>query len=122
MARYLLSIYQPVGDPPPAEFLAPIIAAISQVNREMHESGVWVFGAGLHPSATPTVVRGDQPLLTDGPYLEGKEHLGGFTIIEVPDKDAALSWAGKVAAALGSLAVEVRPVIDESERACANSN
>jgi hypothetical protein len=124
MSRYLISVYQPVGDPPPEEFLAPIVADITKVNQEMRDAGVWVFGAGLHPTATATVVRaGDagQPLLTDGPYLEGKEHLGGFSIIEVSDLDAALHWAGKTAAALRYLAVEVRPVVDESERVCGPS-
>jgi hypothetical protein len=121
MTRYLISVYQPVGEPPSAEYLAPIVADITKVNEDMRDAGVWVFGAGLHPTASATVVRagdGGRPLLTDGPFLEAKEHLGGFCIIEVPDLDAALHWAGRTATALRTLAVEVRPVIDESERAC----
>ncbi|HZZ48851.1 MAG TPA: YciI family protein [Pseudonocardia sp.] len=124
MTRYLIAVYQPVGAPPSEEFLAPIVADITKVNQEMRDAGVWVFGAGLHPTATATVVRADeggQPLLTDGPYLEAKEHLGGFSMIEVPDLDAALHWAGKVATALRYLSVEVRPVLDESERSCGPS-
>lgn len=121
MTQYLLSVYQPVGAPPPEAFLAPIVADVTKINQEMRDAGVWVFGAGLHPTATATVVRGGesgQPLLTDGPFLEAKEHLGGFSIIEVPDLDAALSWAKKLATVLRQLAVEVRPVLDESERSC----
>ena len=121
MTRYLLNVYQPVGDPPPAEVLAPIVADITKVNEEMREAGIWVFGVGLHPTATATVVRageGGESLLTDGPYLEGKEHVGGFCVIDVSDLDVALHWAGKIATALRDLGVEVRPVIDEADRAC----
>jgi len=70
----------------------------------------WVFGGGLHPSDTATVVRSDggEIVTTDGPYLESKEHIGGFWIIEAADLDAALDWAGKAAAACEG-PVEVRP-------------
>lgn len=101
MAQYLLSVYQPVGDPPPPAQLEPIARAVGELDRELRKAGVWVFAGGLHPTATATVVRaqGDETLITDGPYLEGKEHLGGFTVIDVPDLDAALEWAGKLARA-----------------------
>ena len=58
-----------------------------------------MFAGGLHPPSTATVVRaqGGDVLMTDGPYAEGKEHIGGFTIIEAPDLDAALEWGGKLA-------------------------
>jgi hypothetical protein len=71
---------------------------------------VWVFSAGLHPPSTATVVRvhdGDL-LMTDGPFVEGKEHIGGFTIIKAPDLDAALDWGRKLAQAT-TLPIEVRP-------------
>ena len=113
MTQYLLSVYQGDGPTPPPEFLAPIIAKLDVLNREMREAGAWVFACGLHPADSSTWVRdrdGDA-LITDGPYLEGKEHLGGFTIIEAPDLDAALVWAGKMSRAT-TLPVEVRPIQD----------
>jgi hypothetical protein len=77
----------------------------------MRDAGVWVFAAGLQPPETATVLRasGDDVLLTDGPYVEGKEHVGGFDIIEVPDLDAALHWGRRLARVLAPLAIEVRP-------------
>lgn len=111
MAQYLLSIYQPDDDPPPPEVLGKVMARLGELNAEMKAAGVWVFAAGLHPPATATVVRAraGETLLTDGPFAEGKEHLGGFTVIEAPDLDAALGWAGRLAA-ITTLPIEVRPV------------
>jgi len=111
MAQYLLSIYQPDGPVPEPEALAKIMRELQVVNEEMQAAGAWLFAAGLHPPETSTVVkasRGDV-LVTDGPYTEGKEHLGGFTVIEAEDLDAALYWARKVAVVLEPLAIEVRP-------------
>ena len=115
MPQYLLTIYQPDGDPPPPEVLEPIMRGIEAVKQEMKDAGAWVFSGGLHPPSTATVVRGadGDTLLTDGPYLEGKEHVGGFTIVRAPDLDAALEWGGKLAGALRLLPVEVRPFHDE---------
>ena len=111
MAQYLLSVYQPVGPAPDPEFLEPIMRDVDALNREMQDAGAWVFGAGLHPTATATVVRaqGTEVLITDGPFAETKEHLGGFTVIEAEDLDAALGWAGKLARAT-TLPIEVRPI------------
>ena len=111
MTRYLLSIYQPVGDPPPPEMLEPIMREVHALRGQMKDAGVWVFDGGLHPPETATVVRGTgaDALTTDGPYLEGKEHLGGFTVVDVPDLDEALSWGRRLAAAVDPLPVEVRP-------------
>jgi hypothetical protein len=81
----------------------------------MTQAGVLVFSGHLHPPSTATVVRprdGDVHL-TDGPYSGGEEHMGGLSIIEVPDLKAALGWAGKVAAAI-QLPVEVRPFHDDA--------
>jgi hypothetical protein len=111
MKRYLLSVYQPDGDPPPPEVLRKIMDDLDVLNEEMKDAGAWVFTAGLHPASTATVVRvkdGDL-LMTDGPFAEGKEHIGGFTVIAAPDLDAALDWAGKMARA-STLPVEVRPL------------
>lgn len=111
MPQYLLSIYQPDGDPPPAEILEPIMRDVEAVDAEMRAAGAWVFAGGLHPPSTATVVRldGDGILTTDGPYLEGKEHIGGFTVVEAPDLDAALEWGRKLARAI-TLPIEVRPL------------
>ncbi|MGH3620574.1 MAG: YciI family protein [Sciscionella sp.] len=115
MKQYLLSIYQPDGDPPPPEVLDPIMADVEAVNAELRAAGAWVFAGGLHPPSTATVVRvkeGDL-LTTDGPYIEGKEHIGGFTVIQAPDLDAALEWGRKLARAI-TLPIEVRPLQDGS--------
>ena len=111
MRQYLLSLYQPDGDPPPPEVLDPILADLDRVGEELRAAGAWVFSVGLHPASTATVVRerDGETLLTDGPFTEGKEHLGGFTVITAPDLDAALAWAAKMARA-ATLPVEVRPV------------
>lgn len=111
MAKYLLSIYQPVGPAPAPEVLEPIMRDLETVNREMKAAGAWVFAAGLHPTESATVVRqqGSEVLITDGPFAEGKEHLGGFTVVDAEDLDAALGWAGKLARAT-TLPVEVRPI------------
>jgi len=111
MRQYLLSVYQPDGEPPAPEVLAPIMAALEALATQMRAAGAWVFSVGLHPASTATVVRdrGGEALLTDGPFTEGKEHLGGFTIINAPDLDAALAWGAEMARA-STLPVEVRPV------------
>ena len=110
MTMYLLSIYQPDGDPPPPDVLARVMADIDVINRELRATDSWVFAGGLHPPTTATVVRvrdGDV-LMTDGPFVEGKEHIGGFTIIKAPDLDAALEWGRRLAKAT-TLPIEVRP-------------
>lgn len=116
MKHYLLSIEQPVGGPPGPEILEPIMRRVEALNRELKEAGAWVFAGGLHEPSTSTVVRpkdGDL-LITDGPYVEGKEHVGGVTIIRAPDLDAALGWGRKLALAT-TLPVEVRPFQGEPE-------
>jgi hypothetical protein len=111
MAQYLLSVYQPVGPAPAPEVLEPIMRDLEALNREMKAAGAWVFAAGLHPTDTAKVVRpeGAELLITDGPFVEAKEHLGGFTVIEAPDLDAALGWAGRLTRAT-TLPIEVRPI------------
>jgi hypothetical protein len=111
MKQYLLSVYQPDGDPPPPDVLGPIMQNVEAVRQEMRDAGVWVFSGGLHPASTATVVRlrDGEMLTTDGPYTEGKEHLGGFTIVNAADLDEALRWGRKLAEALALLPVEVRP-------------
>jgi hypothetical protein len=110
MTQYLLAMYQPTGGSLPPEKLEPIMRDLDVVNQELRAAGAWVFAGGLHEPGTATVVRanGSDVLMTDGPFAEGKEHLGGFTIIEAPDLDAAHGWAGKIAKA-STLPIEVRP-------------
>jgi hypothetical protein len=111
MKQYLLSIYQPDGDPPPPEFLEPIMKEVGKLMAEMKSAGAWVFSEGLHPASSATVLRakGDGVVMTDGPYIEGKEHLGGLTVVRAPDLDGALEWGRKLARVLAPLAIEVRP-------------
>jgi hypothetical protein len=119
MKQYLLSIYQPDGPPPPPELLGKVMRNVNALIEETRAAGVWVFNGGLHPPSTATVVRfrrGDT-LVTDGPFAESKEHIGGFLVVKAPDLDAALAWARKLARALtldgreneGGLPIEVRP-------------
>jgi hypothetical protein len=119
--QYLLSIYQP-DDPPPPDVMArmgEIMANVNAMIDEAKSAGVWVFNGALHAPSTATIVRFAQgdALLTDGPYAEGKEHIGGFVIVKAPDLDGALGWARKLATALSdgqnSLPIEVRPFRDE---------
>jgi hypothetical protein len=113
--QYLLSVYQPDGPVPPPEVLERIMGELDALNQELKAAGAWVFAGGLHPPSTATVVRlkdGDV-LTTDGPFAEGKEHLGGFTIVKAPDLDAALEWGRRLTRA-STLPVEVRPFQDEA--------
>ena len=99
MTQYLLSIYQPDGEPPAPDVMDRVAKDLHLLNEELKEAGAWVFTGGLHAPGSATVVRvrdGDV-LTTDGPYVEGKEHLGGFWVITAPDRGAALGWAGHAA-------------------------
>jgi hypothetical protein len=110
MSHYLLSVIEPVGPAPDPEFLEPIMKAVGEVDQAMRDAGVWVYAGGLHQPSTATVLRAQdgQVVTTDGPYVEAKEHLGGFTIVDVDDLDAALDWGGRLAVAT-TLPIEVRP-------------
>jgi hypothetical protein len=116
MKQYLLSVYQPEANPPPPEVLEQVSRNLDALNQEIRDAGAWVFTGGLHPPSTATVVRlqGSDVLVTDGPFIEGKEHIGGFTIIRAPDLDAALEWGRKLTGATG-LPIEVRPFQDVIE-------
>jgi hypothetical protein len=115
MKQYLLSVYQPDGPAPPAEVLERISRDLDTLNQELRDAGAWVFAGGLHPPTTATVlrVRDGEVLITDGPFTEGKEHIGGFTIIRAPDLDAALAWGRRLAQAT-TLPIEVRPFQGEA--------
>ena len=111
MTQYLLSVHL-AGDEPPLseEQMQQSYKEVDTLNGKLQKAGVWVFAGGLEPPATATVVRaqGGQIVTTDGPFAETKEQLGGFWVIDVPDLDVALDWAGQATVACGG-PVEVRP-------------
>lgn len=116
MTQYVLTVYQPDGPIPEPEVLARIGRDLDAVHQRIKADGAWVFSGGLHSPDSATVVReraGDV-VMTDGPYLEGKEHVGGFLIVNSPDLDAALGYAADVTRATG-LPIEVRPFQDAPE-------
>jgi hypothetical protein len=115
MKMYLLNIYQPEGPIPAPNVLAKAMADIETINRDLRAQGRWVFAGGLHAPDSSTVVRvkNGETLLTDGPFVEGKEHIGGFTVIKAPDLDVALDYARRFAAAT-TLPIEVRPLQGEA--------
>jgi hypothetical protein len=116
MKQYLLSIYQPDGSLPTPAALEQIAADVEAVREEMRAAGAWVFSGGLHAASTATVLnpRSEQMPMIDGPYAEGKEHIGGLVIVRADSLDDALAWGRKVAQAT-TLPVEVRPFQGEVE-------
>ena len=111
MAHYLLSVYTPAdGTPPAPDELDAIMKNVEVFHQELRDAGAWVFSGGLEAPDTATVVRlqGSEVLMTDGPFAEVKEYLGGLTIVAAPDLDAALEW-GRKAARATTLPIEVRP-------------
>ena len=114
MKQYLLSVCYPAGSTqPPPEKLREIMRDVRKVHEEMQAAGAWVFGGGLHPANTATVLRhqGGQVITTDGPFIESKEQIGGITILNAPDLDAALGWGRKLTHAIG-VPIEVRPFME----------
>jgi hypothetical protein len=111
MTQYLLSVHpdQSVYDLPP-EAKQESWDATGRFNDEIQAEGIWVFANGLTRASDATVVdaTGSDVVVTDGPFAETKEHLGGFWVIDVPDLDAALAVAERASKACGE-AVEVRP-------------
>jgi len=111
MTQYMLSVNHVEGEPMPSgEEMQRAFEDVDRFNTELQEAGAWVFGGGLMPRETATTVdgTGGEPIVTDGPFAETKEWLGGFWIIEAPDLDAALAWARKGSSACQG-PVEVRP-------------
>jgi hypothetical protein len=107
MTQYLLGVIEPSeGEPPSAREMAAIETDVAAFDREVRAAGVWVFSGGLLPPSTATVVR--PGLVSDGPFAEGKEHLGGFCVVEVGSRDEALEWAAKLMRA-ARLPIEIRP-------------
>ena len=113
MPQYLIAVHHDAaGRSRPAAEMAEIVADVSAVNQKMMDAGVFVFAGGLHdPSFTTTVdPRSGKVELRDGPYVETKEYMGGFCVIEAADLDAALDWARQGAVACRE-PVELRPFL-----------
>jgi hypothetical protein len=113
MPQYLLSVFQEEGAKPPSpEQAEMIMGRVAAVQEEMKAAGAWVFFGALTDASSATVVRaaGGDMSMTDGPYAEAKEQIGGFTVIEAADLDEALEWARKGSEAC-MWPVEVRPFL-----------
>jgi len=114
MGQYLLSTYsaqsESGGAPSTPEEMQAVMQRVAALEEEMEASGTFIFGGALHDPEAATVLRkGDGDLvMTDGPFVESKEHIGGFYIINADDLDAALAWARKVVDAINH-PIEVRP-------------
>jgi hypothetical protein len=109
MPQYLVAIQHPDNYDPALEG-EEMIRDISALNKEMDAAGARFFAGGLEPAAKAKSLRkqpGGKVVITDGPYLETKEHVGGFWILEAADMDEALAWASKAALAC-RVPVEVR--------------
>jgi hypothetical protein len=103
MKQYLMSVHGTHGEALPApDVMQQMFDDVAKFNQELVSSGTWVFGGGLTDPGDATVVRAEhgEIMLTDGPYVETKEHLGGFTVVDVPDDEAARYWAGRLAVSL----------------------
>jgi hypothetical protein len=113
MAHYLLSVHSVEGEvrePMTDEEMAQSHQQLGILEQDMKSAGAWVVSGRLHqPSTAPVVRMSDgEVLTTDGPFVESKEHLGGFYVIEAEDLDAALVWASRVTDAIKA-PIEVRP-------------
>ena len=113
--RFLLLIYDDESgseDATPEQFAA-MLAEYEAYDRAVQEAGVFVSGEGLQPSSTATTVkvRDGETIVTDGPFAETREQLGGYYLLECADLDEAVGWAGRIPGAQWG-AVEVRPVMD----------
>lgn len=115
MTHYLMAVHGPAemgefGNYGSKQEMEDSFAATGAFNEKLREGGYWVFAGGLAPAATATVVdgQGGTPVLTDGPYLETKEVLAGFWVIDAPDLDVALRLAAEASEACRGT-VEVRP-------------
>ena len=114
MKQYMLSVCYPAGSTQPApDALQKIMRDVTAVHVEMQDAGAWVFGGGLAPPGSATVLRNQngEILTTDGPFIESKEQIGGISIIKAADLDAALAWGRKLQRAIGT-PIEVRPFME----------
>jgi hypothetical protein len=112
MTRYLISFEDGAMTFPEEDFPA-VGEAAHAVVREAQDAGAWVFGGGLEGHKEVSIVATDGTV-TDGPYVESKEYLGGFAIVDVPTREEALKWAAKFAAAC-RCAQMVREIMDDPD-------
>jgi hypothetical protein len=111
MTKYMLAVHGTVDDPEfDLEAMQPVFEAVDVFNKKAMDAGIWVFGGGLEPIDVSTTVdnTGPDAIVTDGPFAESKEWIGGFWIFDLPDLDTALEWATEASKACAGK-VEVRP-------------
>jgi len=117
MKQYMLAVHNVQGAPMPSpDEMQRMFDQVDRVNTELRAAGAWVFAGGLLPADSATVVRAENgsTTMTDGPFAETKEQLGGFWVLRCADLDEALAWAAKCSeACMGP--VEVRPFEDEPD-------
>jgi hypothetical protein len=117
MTQYMLSVHSTAdGGGQPAEPMGPErFQQLRALEEEMKAAGAWLFAGRLTEPDMATVVRvsAGEAVTTDGPYVESKEHLGGFYLVEADDLDAALGWATRTAGIIG-MPIEIRPFWDEN--------
>jgi hypothetical protein len=116
MAKYLLTTHSVEGEGPPSlteEEMQEFGKEMQALNEEIRAAGAWVFGGALHGPETATVMdnTGGDAVTTDGPFVESKEYLAGFYILEAADLDEALKWASKTSACIRK-PIEVRPFME----------
>lgn len=117
MSEFLLAVHYVEGEPEPdPEEMQQAFEDVDVLNQKLQDEGVWVFAGGLQEPDIATVVqeRDGEVMLTDGPFAEAKEHIGGFWVIDVADLDVALDWAKQATVACKS-PVEVRPFQTEPD-------
>jgi hypothetical protein len=119
MPQYLVAVYdQPDSRSRSAEEMGPIYADVDAVNQQAIADGIFVFAGGLHDQSATTTIdpRSGSAVVSDGPYMETKEYIGGFWVVDVANLDAALEWA-KLAAVACRQPLEVRPFMAEPPQA-----
>jgi hypothetical protein len=122
MTQYLLSVHTGAdgggapAEPMTSEQMQHSYQQVLALEEEMKAAGAWLFSGRLTEADMATVVRvsAGETLTTDGPFVESKEHLAGFYIVEADDLDAALGWATKTSAIIG-MPIEVRPFWDTKQ-------
>ena len=119
--RYVLLIVDsetahPSPEPPAPEVMEQVMQAYNAYTQMLKDRGAYLGGEALQPNPTATTVRvkDGKPIVTDGPFVEAKEHIGGFWVLKAEDLDDALALAAKASAACRG-PVEVRPFQDDAE-------
>jgi hypothetical protein len=113
MPRYLISFDDGAMDHIPGEDMPAVSEAAHEVIQDALNAGVWVFGAGLERQRASIVATDGS--VTDGPYAETKEVIGGFAVVDVPSRDEALTWAARIAASC-RCSQEVRELLPDPEQ------